>query len=353
MFVILIFALLLVFLLSGVRVHASVLPDGTYMSRERTSMINGFFIWIVFMSHMKGYGVDLPEADRLVVKLIGYLGQCCVATFFFYSGFGIMASLRRKGSEYAKALVCRRLPMLLLHMSLAVLVFWGVQALYGAQYEWSKVLLSMIAWDSIGNSNWFIFVSLSAYLIVAVAYALGRKLGEVGVISGVILLFLLLIVFLKIHKGSWWYDTCLCIPAGMLFFVFRPFMERIFAVLRVPVWIYGMLLVPLSLFIYSSLSRWPYLNNFSAILFALGVTLLFSCVELKRNPSFLCWCGGSALFYLYIFQRIPMMIGAGAGWHTESPFMYELFCVVGTLANAWVACRVVPFIDRLIFRGKA
>ncbi len=353
MYIILVFAIFLVFLLSGARVRASVLPDGAYMSRERTSMINGFFIWIVFMSHMKGYGVDLPEADRLVAKIIGYLGQCCVATFFFYSGFGIMASLRRKGSEYACSLVSRRFPMLLLHMTLAVLVFWGVQCLYGSQYEWSRVLLSFVAWDSIGNSNWFIFVSLSAYLIVAVAYALGRKLGEVGVISGGILLFILLIVFLKIHKGYWWYDTCLCIPAGMLFFVFRPVMERIFAVLRVPVWVYGVLLIPFSLFLYGSLSRWPYLNNFSSILFALGVTLLFSCVELKRKPSFLCWCGGSALFYLYIFQRIPMLIGAKAGWHIGNPFGYQLFCVVGTLVIAWVACKVFPRIDSLIFRGKS
>lgn len=120
----------------------------------------------------------------------------------------------------------------------------------------------------------------------------------------------------------------------------------------IPAWCLGMVLIPVSLLMYHLLLRQAYLTNFPAILFALGVTLLFSCISLKRSPRFLCWSGGAGLFFLYIFQRIPMMIGARAGWNADSPFFYQLFCVVVTLGIAWCTSRVFPWLIRFVIPSK-
>ena len=96
---ILIISLLLAifFLCAGPRVQSHVLSEGAYMTRERTCMINGFFIWVVFMSHMSGYKPEFSGYDAKIIKMLGLMGQCCVATFFFYSGYGIMNGLCRGG----------------------------------------------------------------------------------------------------------------------------------------------------------------------------------------------------------------------------------------------------------------
>lgn len=310
-------------------------------------MINGIFIWIVFIRHMRGYDIDVSGMELLVAKGTGLLGQCCVATFFFYSGFGIMTNLQRKGKSYALQLITRRFPMLLLHMTIAVCLFWGLQTLYGKQYDLTQVLSSFIGWSSLGNSNWFIFVSLTSYL--AASYPLFRKAGDSAV--AICTAFLLLcFIFLVRHRGSWWYDTCLCIPAGMLFCIWRPVIESTIAKLRVSAWIWGLLLVPFSLFLYNFVPWPPYYDNISAILFAFGVTLVFSCIRLRKIPRFLCWSGGTALFYLYIFQRIPMIIGAHESWNHEHLFLYQMFAFVCTLLMAAVCVRIFPKLDRLLWK---
>lgn len=342
--------LLLTFLMAQPRLHVQMLPDGAYMSRERTCMVNGFFIWVVFISHMNGYNVDVWIGDKAVLKCVRQLGQCCVATFFFYSGYGIMVSLKRK--EYIKQLVLNRLPTLTMYMTMAVCTFWLVQSLYGNKFPIRQILLSCVGWNSIGNSNWFIFVTLIAYLIIAASWVVAHRIGKLAVVALAAVFFVCLIAMLRCYKGYWWYDTCLCIPAGMIFCLTRERIEQTIHKCKLPAWIPGILAIPISLVMYHHLGRWPYLNNISAILFAFGVTLVFSCVSLERTPWFLCWCGGVGLFFLYIFQRIPMLIGARAGWNAEFPFIYQLFCVVVTLFIAWCTCKIFPMISGTILNKR-
>ena len=273
--------LLVHFALSRPRLTRRMLTDGTYMLRERTCMINGFFIWIVLMSHTSQYGAGASGSDLFVVKNIARLGQCCVATFFFYSGFGIMSSLHKKGKRYARELVTVRFPKLLLHTVVAVSVYLVLQTLfYGQEYPLSQILLSFVCWSDLGNSNWFIFISLTAYLLIAAGYTLCNRFGGNAVVASTALMLVAVIFFIR-HRGYWWYDTCLCIPAGMLFFIHRSRIEAILEKLRVPAWVWGTLLVPLSLVLYHFMP-WPTpLDNAAAILFAFGITLIFSCVRVR------------------------------------------------------------------------
>ena len=251
---------------------------------------------------------------------------------------------------YAKALIIKRLPTLLLYMVLAVMLYWGAQSLYGLQFTSERLLLSFIGWSSIGNSNWFIFVTLVAYILVAVAYALAHRWGDYAVVVVATLLFAAFVAALACCKEIHWYNTCLCIPAGMLFYKGRVRVEGYIEKLRIPAWCWGVLMLPVALLAYRYLGRWPYMQNAAAVFFALGVTFIFSCVTLKRLPHFLCWSGGAGLFFLYIFQRIPMLVGARAGWHTEHAFLYQCFCVAGTLVIAWIFSKLFPMLVRSIIR---
>lgn len=322
--------------------------NGEYISRERTSIINGFFIWMVFLSHINGYNFNLPLLDKiLLTNTVGNIGQCVVATFFFFSGYGIMLSLTKKGTDYAITLLTRRFCLLLLHFSLAVLIFTGVNYLLGKTFSPNHILLSLIGWDSVGNSNWFIFITLIGYLFIASSYLLLHKYGNLLVVSAVLVLFSLLIPFLS-FKGYWWVDTCLCIPAGMYFCIARTTVERILTRIMLPPCLVGLAIMLVGIAVYKHIHLYNYGANIGAILFATGVMFIFSALSLKRVPAFLCWSGSSALFFLYIFQRIPMMVGAYLGWHTNHPYLYEFFCIAITIALAWVSVRAFNRLDSLI-----
>lgn len=362
---------LLICLLCGRPGLVSQLPyDGAYMSRERTCMINGIFIWIVFMSHLHFYPSPCTIWDRPILKAIGYMGQTMVATFFFFSGYGIMSSLKKKGLLYSRQLVTQRFFKLWLHFGIAVIAFWGIQSCMGIHYEVERVLCSLIAWSRIENSNWFVFVTLLSYLIIASNIKLLYRFGGAAMVVGVVVTFLIVMPFLLQHRGSYWVDSFLCIPAGMLFFIYQKHIESQVRRIPVPVWLLGMMLFFTGLMVYrvlpdsigfrlKGIMPSPLLptvqvlvQNSGCILFAIGVSLISGGVRYVCAPRFLVWSGGAALFYLYIFQRIPMLVGKHWGIGETYPMMYQMGCFICTLFIAWGCCWVFPRLDSLIWRKK-
>ena len=68
-----------------------------YISPGSTTCINGVFVVLVFLSHICQY-IKLDGAfDGPYSVLRTNLGQMVVVTFLFYSGYGIMESIKKKG----------------------------------------------------------------------------------------------------------------------------------------------------------------------------------------------------------------------------------------------------------------
>ena len=323
--------------------------SGDYVSRDRSSCINGIFIWIVFISHLNSYCQDWLVWDTYIVRGIGLIGQMCVATFFFYSGFGIMLSLQNKKKDYARALLFRRFPALLLHFAIAVCCFWCLQTAIGHKYDLITILLSLIGWESLGNSNWFIFITLSSYIIIALTYALFRRHGQKIFLFSLFVFFTLFSVLIR-YKGVWWVNTIYCIPAGMAYAAYKNKFESLMpgsAKMRI---IVSLFILAASLCIYQKgFLHWYISHNLASVAFAFAITLASSAIVFRRHSRFLCWCGGSGLFCLYIFQRIPMIVGGGLG---AAPIVYQAICILCTLLIAYVASLVLKQMDRFVFKSK-
>ncbi len=353
------FILLLVGVLPGKSREVAV--DGAaYLSRLHTSMANGIFICLVFLSHLRQYEPWLGEIDSwILVQNSQMLGQLMVAPFFFFSGWGMMCSLQKKGKDYVRSLVNRRFPGLLLKFAAAVLVFWAVQSLLGQRYSWEQVLLSLVGWRSLGNSNWFIFMTLLMYLMVAGVFAL---LPRQRYVQGVLILGAILapVVFAMGQlKPPYWYDTILCLPAGMWWCYLcngKSTKELCRGGLC------ALILVPAGWWVYHHarelvevlpvLSFWcgSMLANFGAVLFAWGVALAvgrysMAYPRLGAGGRALAWCGGPALFYLYIYQRIPMLLGQHFGLQ-EMGYVYLVGCAAVMVLMAWGMLRCGQLVSK-------
>lgn len=93
-----------------------------YCSPRKSNALKGIFVVMVFISHFRGY-VTLTDADLIASKVISFLGQQMVAPFLFYSGYGVVESIKRKGLPYVKKLPVHRALRTLLHFDVAVLLF--------------------------------------------------------------------------------------------------------------------------------------------------------------------------------------------------------------------------------------
>lgn len=272
-----------------------------------------------------------------------------------------MLSLCQKGRPYVHSLITRRFPQLLLNFSIVVLLFGVLQFSMGHSYSLPHVLLSLVGWESMGNSNWFICTTLIAYLFIFVSFTIcGTKRPYSG-ISIAATLLTVCIPFILLEKASYWVDTYLCMPAGMLFALLKPRMETLLARIPFPSIALGIIIAAAGyiMHLYPASVAWhlgmpescPHLPIAIAgsILFAFGLTLTYGCISLRRLPKFMVWAGGAALFPLYIFQRIPMIIGRHFGLNETCPHLYIAACLTLSIALAFVFLKLFRYLAARIF----
>lgn len=350
MFLGLVLSMLLCWLLSLPRIHLSLLSEENYLSRQRTSFINGFFILFVFMSHMTQYDIELSDAERMALFVMPR-GQLIVAPFLFFSGYGLMCSLMRSREEYAGKLLKLRLPRLWLHFVLCIACYWALNTfLVGKEYSLGHIILSALTWQSFGNSNWYIGVTLLSYFILGVSSYVTRHHGNFAMLLVSSVLLMICLQLICLYKEPYWVNTALCIPAGMAYAMFRKPIESVLRRIPIPTLLMGVLLMWLGCVTHRTWLGITLLGNFGSVLYALGICLVQGCISYKRPFPLLVWCGGTALFFIYILQRLPMITGAYFGWNIEYREAYVGGCLSMSFLLAYIAIPLFRRLDKLIFR---
>lgn len=203
-------AVLFLLIISGAEFSKPNEFNKDYISRAGTTAIKGIFVILIMFSHGKGY-IDVGgKFDVPYLKMQDHLNQMIVAMFMFYSGYGIMESIKKKGSAYIDTIPKKRFPQVLLNMDIAVVLFLILAATAGKFYGVGHILLSLIGWESVGNSNWYIFVILALYVITYFAFLiLKKKNNKTTQLIGVIITTVLSVAFVyilmktKTTKQSW------------------------------------------------------------------------------------------------------------------------------------------------------
>ena len=225
---IIIYILLLIFCVIGFRFYYSGY-NNDYLSKNQCNAVKGFFIILVFLSHINQYILKSgyrPSSfsDDVYFHITSTVGQLMVVVFLFFSGYGIMESYKIRGSSYISTMPQKRILITLLNFDVAVLFFVLLNIILGKSMTLSQVLLSFIAWDSIGNSNWYIFCILLCYSVAYIALTITSNLN--WAILLVFCLCVIAMITLSFFKGSWWYNTMLCFPLGMLFSQMKSKVDR-------------------------------------------------------------------------------------------------------------------------------
>ena len=212
------------------------------LSFDTTNAIKGIFIALVFVKHAtpyilnSGYVFDNSLWSRAFLFIDAQVGQWIVVMFLFYSGYGIMESIRKKGLDYVQSIPRKRVLTTLVNFDIAVGLFAIVALLLHKDYSLKTYLLSFTGWESVGNSNWYIFVIMLCYLIAYLCFRLPIVKKEALVTRAILCFFLLgfSVLVLSFLKSFWWYDTMLCFGVGMLYSVWR---ERIEVILKRYYWL--------------------------------------------------------------------------------------------------------------------
>jgi membrane-bound acyltransferase YfiQ involved in biofilm formation len=315
--------------------------DDQHLSKEQTCAINGFFVLLVFLRHTVDY-ISLGRWDGIFKTVNTQLDQLIVVPFLFYSGYGIMRSILRKGHSYVASLPWNRLFKVWYHFAIAVGLYLILALWLHEDYGVMRIALSFIGWDSIGNSNWYIFATLCMYLFTWLAFTIFRKNHTLAA-SALAVLAVGYILLMRQLKGLWWYDTALVYPAGVFYGLYQ---EKIEKHLLKSTWF--ALAICTGLFALCFILQEGLLwREGMAVFFALAI-LCASFVFKVGNPvlSFL----GKYTFEIYILQRIPMILLRNV---FANQYVYLAVSFVVTLLLAVLFQRLLTRLDTLIYRKGA
>lgn len=307
------FTLLVALFVCGIagKPRRSTMPVPDFMARELTCSINGFFILLIALSHMRSYirKAFYVALDQPHLLLIRCLGQLVVAPFLFYSGYGIMESIKHK-EGYAAGLPRRRVLPFLVDVWIS-LAFYLALALYrGKRVTLTTLAYTLVGLRSIGNSNWYVFAIVCLWMATYLAFLLfpheRQRPVAVAVVTALTLAYALW--FWSAGYESRWFNTAFCYPAGMAFSLG---IDRVRSLhLETPektrTWaacVAGGLTLCVILRLASKGN--PFVFNLLAIVFMLVVTLFQ--MRIHTVSRFFYWAG-EHLFPLFLYQRIPMIL---------------------------------------------
>lgn len=325
------------------------------LAHDWTKVINGAFIWLVVISHFGILNGLSGSTQNYYGWQLQTLGQLVVTTFLFFSGYGIMVSLMRNRERYVRKLIFSRLPRFWITFAVVVLLYAAVRMLLGEEIGWLRLLLAMTAWEGMGPPSWYVFMTLVEYVLIWCAFrVLGVKrrwlsacavsIGTAGVAF-----------MLGGYKPHWWYNTIMCMPAGMCFALVKEKVSATLVCLGKWGWLLAVACVLVGREVHLCAYDWcaglpilkvwfgSMLANAGAVLFAMGIALVVARLSVCMpspvflGSAFLKWCGGSALIYIFLLHNLPIRVVRELGWSAHYELGALLTCAGVTLILAYVA----------------
>lgn len=297
--------LLLLFVKAKYR-HLDEVDD--YLSKDYTTCISGVFAVLVLFGHFGDY-IDIPSLnifDSISINLTSGLGQLVVVPFLFFSGYGLLEQIKSRGDKYVKSLPKNRILRLYLMFLFAWLLFLIVSLSMQKPYNPAHYAWSVIGFTSIGNSNWYVVVILALYTSTFLSYLIFKD-QRVALISNIILIVGLYVVLMVWGMPHHWYDTVLGYATGLAYSFFKDkillFYKKVkggrLILLLASIALtggFGVLNIYFPHDVFFAMMVISFANIFPALL------ALFKI----RNKFYLIV--GQYTFWIYILQRIPMII---------------------------------------------
>lgn len=323
-FFVLLFALLVV--CSTRRTH-----EGEFLSRQQTMQINGIFIFTVFLAHFSDYVALTSFVDVPIMRFRRLLGQLIVTCFLMFSGFGCAYSRMNKGMKYVHAMPIKRIASTLLKFDLAVFCFYLLnQFVLQNPISLNQFLPALIGWESIGNSNWYIFTILVMYLLWYVSCMIFPSDVKKSILVHTVLSIVYMVMIAYVKTPKVWADTLLCFSLGLWLAFYQ---ERLVLWLHKKTHFYLLAGILCCIFILLYPKRYSLLAwsmNLESMIFSFLV-VLFS-YQISFHSKILLW-SGEHLFELYIYQRIPMLFLQHLGLNQN----IYLFFVISLLSTVLIA----------------
>lgn len=314
-----------------------------YLSREQTLCVNGIFMAYILLSHTFNVYSSSNILNDSFNAIQIYLGQFPVVPILFFSGYGIMESIKHK-ENYIKNFPKQRLLKFYYKFFLITLIYVVLNILL-REYDLTTVLLSFTGFESIGNGGWYIGVTLAVYIFVIVCFNIFKNKPALAATMVTVLTAIMMFIEMKLDFPTYYYSTMIFMPLGLCFSLVKHRFDAIVMKNNFAWAVSLVLCLGLSVF-FNILTDKSFIFYPVWCFFGL-VALMILCMKVRINNAILLWIGQTSL-YNFILQRIPHKLLLLLNLNDMT---FYVFTFVATFMLILIADKLFKPIDKL-FKNK-
>ncbi|MCI6858066.1 MAG: acyltransferase family protein [Eubacterium sp.] len=345
--------LLAIIIISNIEMPKTNQFNNDYIDIRHTNVIKGIFVLLVLLGHSIQYISVKGPWDKPYLTFHDHIEQMVVSMFLFYSGYGMIISVMKKGFSYIKTFPVKRFLIVLFNFDLVVLLFCLMNLCLKIHYDWKTILLSFTGWVGIGNSNWYMFAIFGLYIIFFLSFYLLRWYnGKGSLYLGMTLVTILTVAFvyweIRMGQPSWYYNTMILFAFGGWYALFHEQVEKIL-MKSDNIYFIAVIIITLFYWVSSKMKNYGGIEVYSiwAVVFTSAIVLATMKINIKS--TFLEWIG-QHVFSIYILQRIPMIIFSKTGFTAGSPYAFVTISFIITLGLSVMFDYWVGKLDKCILR---
>jgi len=331
------------------------LKQKDYLSLDNTNCLKGVLAICVFICHFWASiaTTGAVSCELLIIKTLGrvctVLGYLSVSCFFFFSGYGLMFQYQKKGKDYLKGFLLKRIAPLYLICIIFIVFYWLANIILGEQVNHKIFLQSFFFGGTVISKGWYLQAILLWYILFFLSFRFAKNDN-----LKILLLFVSYIFYvtlcLILKLSSTWYECCLCLLLGVLFAKYKDKID-LFLSKKYLISLLGILLLFLASFV---------LGNFSVL--GKELTVISKCISaaffsvlavllLKIFPmsNIITRFLGKLYLEIYILHGFFLMLFSSKYIFIQNSLLYGIATLSGTLILSVI---IHPGIQKILAFGK-
>ena len=207
------------------------LLSDTFLNLNQSKNIQASVCLAIILHHLTQQITVYGMHPKGPITLLNYIGYLFTGLFFFFSGYGLMASLNAR-PDYLKSFLKHRLPAVLIP-------FWVINilgviltsALPGPKLKPAKVICDITGLTLINSNGWYIIEICMLYIIFYVLFRFIKNRNAASTLMCAATILIIIYAFFQGHdpegakahwfKGEWWYNSTLTFVFGIYFIRFK------------------------------------------------------------------------------------------------------------------------------------
>lgn len=220
-----------------------------FLSKENSNIIKGIAVIMIFLSHTAQRVCFNDKATMFFYYIFLHAGLLGVVIFLFISGYGLVIQYQKNNSYLNKFFIKKHLRIYIIFLLANIITTILSNTFLESSYEIKDIFISSLFLRfSTGRELWFIVIIFYYYFVFYFSFKFLNLKYAAVVTSFSVIPYILACIVLK--KGTWWYNTAICFPIGIVFSLNRQFIYCFFKkyYLSILIFISTLFLVCMTLF---------------------------------------------------------------------------------------------------------